>query len=108
MGMSSAQMERCRIFTLALRAEEEFDITVLRGAEITTDAGHLLAFNIDYIPHSCWANDKNPLDVYKAIRMIREQEGKAVMAHPYPKNMHFSWRERSSFVKTILKLEDKT
>ncbi|KKN18898.1 hypothetical protein LCGC14_0951180 [marine sediment metagenome] len=68
---------------LIKKAEEEYGLNIIKGAEITTSVGHLLALNIEYIPEDCWANNKNPLNIFKAIEFIKHQKGKAVLAHPF-------------------------
>lgn len=85
---------------LRKRAEQEFELTIIPAAEITTNGGHLLAYNIDYIPQDGWANNKNPLDVIYAIHMVHNLGGKAVMAHPYPKK--FGWASRFEEVAHML------
>ena len=88
---------------LAKRAEDLYGLKIVRGAEITTDGGHLLAYNIDVIPLEGWADNKNPLEVNRAINLVHQLGGKAVMAHPYPSNKHFSWPNR--FAEVVGKLD---
>lgn len=72
---------------MAESAREEFNIDIVRGAEISTNIGHLLALNIDHIPKDCWANNKNPLNIFKAISFIKKQGGRVVLAHPFRDNL---------------------
>ena len=65
--------------------EDIYKLIVICGAEVTTTAGHLLVYNIDKIPNNCHANNRNPLDIDKAIYEFRALGGKLVMAHPYKK-----------------------
>jgi len=89
------------------KVEYETGLKVLLGAEITTTAGHILAYNITHIPKDCWANNVNPVDINKALDMIHSQEGKAVIAHPYqlvngiPKH----WCHYDELVKIIDKFD---
>jgi predicted metal-dependent phosphoesterase TrpH len=54
---------------------ERFEITVLRGMEISTDAGHVLAFGLDGYRLEMWRVER--------LHAIAESEGAAlVLAHP--------------------------
>ena len=66
--------------------EDIYNLIAICGAEITTTVGHLLVYNIDKIPNNCYANNKNPLDIDKAIYEFKVLGGKLVIAHPYENN----------------------
>lgn len=68
---------------LAKRAQDQFGLSIVRGAEITTTIGHVLALNIDAIPEYGSADRHRPLDIDLALRMIHDLGGKAVLAHAW-------------------------
>lgn len=60
----------------SFEAVEKADIVVLRGIEITSNEGHILAYNMtELIPRD--------LGVGETIDLIHDADGVAVAAHPY-------------------------
>lgn len=53
------------------------NLTVIPGVEVTTTQGHLLAFDVDKVPPQA-----DPLTV---IRSIHNQDGLAILSHPFDK-----------------------
>jgi predicted metal-dependent phosphoesterase TrpH len=74
---------------LIKRCEEEFGLTVIRGAEISTDAGHVLALGINEITGPIHGNQHNRVEVHAALREIHDLGGKAILAHP-----HQDWKSQ--------------
>ena len=63
--------------------EDNYDLTAICGAEVTTTAGHILVYNIDLIPRDCWANNAHPVEAKYVITKFKDMGCKLVMAHPY-------------------------
>lgn len=60
----------------ALDLAKDFDLTVIPGIEITTSAGHLLGLNVE-------KKIESGLSLEETIDRIREQNGVAVVPHPF-------------------------
>lgn len=68
---------------LADLIRREYHLTVIRGAEITTDGGHVLALNIDRITDLIHGNQGRPVAILPALAEIHRLGGLAIMAHPF-------------------------
>lgn len=73
----------------SLRASSPFDkfrgqttLTILRGVEISTDAGHILVYGIDDRDWDEWGKDGD-VDARDLISRVNALGGVAVPAHPY-------------------------
>lgn len=62
--------------------EDVSDFLVLRGVEISTDVGHILAFGIKDDTWSRWPQRKY-LPVYDILDSVHDQGGICVPAHPF-------------------------
>jgi predicted metal-dependent phosphoesterase TrpH len=79
---------------LAVRCTDTFGLTVVRGAEISTNGGHLLAYNLDKVPSYIHADNHHLVEIKFAVAVVKGLGGKTVMAHPYPKADRFPWANR--------------
>ena len=64
------------------RVGQEEGMLVLRGVEISTDQGHLLAYGVEDDGWNIWGRDTY-LPIYKVIERIAGLGGICVPAHPY-------------------------
>lgn len=62
---------------------DRYGLIPIPGAEITTNGGHILALNIEYIPDHCTADADKPADVFEVIEAIHQMKGRAILAHPH-------------------------
>lgn len=60
----------------ALDLAEEFDLTVVPGIEVSTSAGHLLGLNVE-------EKIESGLSLGETISRIRDQNGVAIVPHPF-------------------------
>lgn len=67
--------------TRAKEMEDEYDVTVVRGVEVSTAAGHLLALGVEERPEDGMSLDKT-------IERVRELGGVAVIPHPFQRTRH--------------------
>lgn len=65
----------------AKKKAEDYDITVIPGAEVSTKNGHLLALGVETLP------EKNK-SFMKTVERIRELGGVAVVPHPFQTTRH--------------------
>lgn len=66
---------------------ERHGLTVVRGAEVTTDAGHMLALNIPEITPPIHGRNSAPVNGERAIEEIHRLGGKAILSHPFPQGV---------------------
>lgn len=69
----------------AVALAPEYDLFVLSGVEVSTRDGHLLALGIDRAPAT-----GRPMA--ETVRTVREQDGVAVVPHPFQRSRHGAGR----------------
>ncbi len=60
---------------------EDYDITVIPGAEVSTDNGHLLALGVEELP-------EKGQDFMDTVEEVRDMGGVAVVPHPFQTTRH--------------------
>lgn len=85
-------------YDLAKKIEDTYNLAVIRGAELSTSAGHLLVLNIHEIPNEFISSSRKPLDIYLALDFTRKEGGRAVLAHPF---MNGKWVSKKSVRRTL-------
>ncbi len=65
----------------AAEKAEEYDLIGIKGAEVSTKDGHLLALGIDELP-------EKGQPFMKTVEVIREMGGIAVVPHPFQRTRH--------------------
>ena len=88
---------------IAALVRERYGLVVVKGAEVTTDAGHMLALNIPEITEPIHGNNKRPVPGEEAIEEIHRLGGMAILSHPFPQgHPEYPFPNRLSDVRDMI------